>query len=39
MLADGRKKFPLEWYKKIGFKQSDWQELIAKPENVIKNLK
>lgn len=29
-LADKRKKFPMNWYKKLGFEETNWIELEAK---------
>jgi len=38
-LAYKQHKFPLEWYKKIGFKETDLIHIYGNPQEVLENLK
>lgn len=33
-IADGRQEFPMNWYKKLGFKESGWVEFEARFEDL-----
>ncbi|MFH1546972.1 MAG: GNAT family N-acetyltransferase, partial [bacterium] len=38
-LADDERKFPMNYYRRIGFKDCNWVNMVGDPKEIIKNLK
>ena len=38
-ITDGRKEYPLKWYKKIGLKQTGYVHIEGNTQEILKNLK
>ncbi len=38
-LADSDKKFPMDYYKKIGFEDCTWVNIVGDPKEILKKLK